>query len=934
MSSKSIDEKSCPFHLPIQRNQSSSRPATSVEDFIALQKQTAFVLQKYGNSSRTSVSNKSFKRWNSLPCGISSESKSRRRCPTNAFGIPRESIQLLHQSSDSNVSCSRKCSCIYRQNEKCDNVNEWNIDSCMPDNKSNKSGWFTIEDERDDDDNESDHSDVEVVRDSDPSCEEDHNKRNDGEIADRLFYADGTSNIKLQSAISRALHVSQFDSISTLLASNRVMKSLHQRTHQLGRSETNYTQSLTSMFLQHEVKRMASLPMIDNSKLKIKAKNTKKASTVMKISSLSLREVPAIKLNENRSKVDDRRENQSTCFNCWSAGAGLTCMLKNKVIDKSFQMEKCNLFLCSNWDIRLLRRRYRFIEFHEVPIQSTTMLKYDKFQKKFKTVTEFSHPIYRFVATKVAKENYVRRRTWRIKIWLKSFTDMFASESFPEWLKIDYVEASSNIQLIRSLKRRREVENFSRTQLRCLPHAPITGTSYSEICGKERLIDNQKVSVDGSNSSTKNLIRIGHALSPKEFFNHSVVYPKNVLTCRLSYQGYSSGIEKISSIELYIEHIITTSLNQATNILSFLANSINSTNSTFVWSGNPTFDLLISLKAAHVEKKKRQNVTSVFKASVSGRLTTRIPCQYRDNRCLDVCIIQPDKYKGFDSDETCVSCNISPKCSPQLPVVDFLHNRAPHRIRVKASKEDISELSKEGFPLVIKVTPLDLSITTKPQTVVPSSNIVTINTPKACESVLAYNDSCVKYPPNCHLEFTSMKFFDYLKSNRKATMGKHQTFTCSTRQQPGSFLKNGDSFLSTGTLTMMVHRNWTYKQFYRSSKFFTEDGEEYWYDHSTKQTFWKQPPVSEELVNILDGGVISSDNCSMHHREKILRKFENQLMSSERFRNMYISLGIPLLQTSYSNTCFDGKNSSSGEIINNKLEKSILIHSFVVRSCL
>lgn len=71
----------------------------------------------------------------------------------------------------------------------------------------------------------------------------------------------------------------------------------------------------------------------------------------------------------------------------------------------------------------MLHRHAFLYPYQEVFAKEASSLKYDKERKKFISVVEQKHPIYRLLAKTIARYNFTVRRKLHQKNWLRGFVE-------------------------------------------------------------------------------------------------------------------------------------------------------------------------------------------------------------------------------------------------------------------------------------------------------------------------------------------------------------------------------------------------------------------------------------------------------------------------------------------------------------------------------
>ena len=82
------------------------------------------------------------------------------------------------------------------------------------------------------------------------------------------------------------------------------------------------------------------------------------------------------------------------------------------------------MLLCRNWELGVLSRRYRSEEIQEIFMKKNTSLRYDVRRKKFMTVQEYRHVIYRTLKQCIYQRNYSLYVLNKVKRWMVSFSEI------------------------------------------------------------------------------------------------------------------------------------------------------------------------------------------------------------------------------------------------------------------------------------------------------------------------------------------------------------------------------------------------------------------------------------------------------------------------------------------------------------------------------
>ncbi|KAL4100404.1 hypothetical protein PRIC1_008198 [Phytophthora ramorum] len=333
----------------------------------------------------------------------------------------------------------------------------------------------------------------------------------DWQTNDTLFRADGTKNSKLRDTIRSALHVSKFDSISSLIASNVVLR----RRSVPGRAPRNQGGPATPGSRRREIvlgKREEPVFVAvlardrDNragrskaeagpesptrsSGVRSKAKAASRAGRPPHIRDLvdpGFHDDTSRKQQEDEeggnasdpeSKEYARREAARVCFNCWSASNGRHCELHQDPREATRKVRATeSALMCANWELDQLRRKYRAEEIQEIFMKQRASLRYDRKLKQYVTVIECRHPIYRALDLLLTSWNKTMRRKLHTRSWFRSFLEQIRTGRLPSTLGggKDTNRPPSLFKLKNTLQNTRWVSKYSESVAEFHPKAPVT----------------------------------------------------------------------------------------------------------------------------------------------------------------------------------------------------------------------------------------------------------------------------------------------------------------------------------------------------------------------------------------------------------------------------------------------------------------------------
>ena len=693
----------------------------------------------------------------------------------------------------------------------------------------------------------------------------------------RLFFADGSSkNVKLRSVVAQALQVTRFDSMTTLLAAN---SGLHQSYIVPDKNESS------SVFNNHQEKIIA-VPMVKNkgglSNKKKRKKDTKHAHESTS-QDLVLKDISTT-ANEGTSNNNgniDHQENTTSCFYCWSKGQCTGCLKVEK--EQACSEKECeiksskNVLMCSKWDVDSLRRRYRSEQINDIERQSSMSLRFDKFQKKFCTVMEYKHPIYRLIAQKSIQCNKKMRRVWRANLWLKSFVDLVASGNLNGGVDCDRLfKSKSTVCQKRTHRRIKEVKWISKGPQKLQFKAP-TSTQINDISNNNSKAYMDVFVKENNSSRTISTIYKNEPCHHKKYFcdqyfdEHSSLKPIAHFTELSSVQDsfrnclgkndYSFFSETF--VEWIIDETIASVSTLSTNPSSLALKNIRR-------CGKPRFEKVAISLARKDECTHNEGLTRTL--HISSFVKTQSFPHFGNVRKFDHQIFKPAQFTLDIKYVIPRKVLNKPEAFVYRPVDDVLHGIKPFpiTIRSKIKHEDkyfstdknLQELaSKHGFRINVSTDPIHVPFQYQTRPVILSESISSPNQPSVMKRITITRDANQVYYEAPFRNTSAMHFFHILKSRRLCTSGEPQHFTCLGTQNQGRFLHGSDASQRMGTLTFTVKRNMVHDDEKISDDLYLNDeGESFWYDRLTGQSYWEK---------------FSCDEDNLLVNEKVLEKWED-----------------------------------------------------------
>ena len=314
---------------------------------------------------------------------------------------------------------------------------------------------------------------------------------------DNLIAPNGYFKPQLRVTVQDALLETRFDSVSTVLADDRwydkdedmfATKAAKAAARAANGELPEESERATKGETKVDLSRAPLISTIVFNKKKSKAGKRLEASgeeeavqaTISSTKDLTFKDV------EHPGFVDPAAVDATPlCFGCWSAGGKRKCVMHE---DGGIKLKTSQtMLLCRNWDLSVMQRRYRSEEMQELFSKSEKALRFDVKHKKFSTIVEQKHPIYRLLSRIVDSFNSSHYLFVKIKRWLRSMFHQvragkvrqrgkFGAERIKAW--------KAEMTLVSHMK----VVRYTKLQRHRLPIPPITGFSWPERQGTAQYI--------------------------------------------------------------------------------------------------------------------------------------------------------------------------------------------------------------------------------------------------------------------------------------------------------------------------------------------------------------------------------------------------------------------------------------------------------------
>ena len=697
-----------------------------------------------------------------------------------------------------------------------------------------------------------------------------------------LTNPDGSFKTQLRTVVLDALLDTRFDNVSTVLADTRWFENQEEPFPRVVHKNNGVISTSTDSMMQETKVNHGRAPLVAvfnlNQKKKVKKATIQAISEggfgcVEQINKLSSTKGMTINEIEHTGFEDSAQFNQqSMCFGCWSSGMNRRCSL-HEGTEKLRPSQ--TMLLCRNWDLDVMRRRYRSEEIQEIFLKKEASLRYDAKHKKFHTVVEQKHPIYRMQNQMLEKFNTRMMLFARIKYWINSLRDEFRQGK----VHPSTAEQARLRQLFRSMMHLAKVDRFTKLHHTFLPIAPITGYSWPERCGNEQYLFQQK---DVATGQMVDVIKIEPIPVPKKLYlprEYHVGLPKTV---PLPQGGFS---EQLSGDHVVPGNVLIPDVSPA-GWLERLSSNLVRDNMDMAMA---QVKALTPVTPTELLSKAKRPPPSTIKFATIGQKPTPgnmaiggLPAELLVYQVISTHF--PPQYGNFMvMDKASVSPAVSPEISISFqslvmpPTVEpyverplehpLTYRRAPTialNSQIGAEQkhhygsnrpEQTGEQESHGFRTTAWAPQLSTFEEIDPQVFVPGQGVVSLNAPKANVSSTTHADHTYPFCEPSTRDNSTLDFYHLLLQG-VVSSSKAQIFTALTVQEPGQFQKAYNTDLPMGHLVVSVYRSWAFTQQDTIQEFLTDDGVPYWYHRKTGQTFWQRPLFEDEESSPLNGGTI------------------------------------------------------------------------------
>ncbi|KAJ1452494.1 hypothetical protein M885DRAFT_526843 [Pelagophyceae sp. CCMP2097] len=704
-------------------------------------------------------------------------------------------------------------------------------------------------------------------------------------LSAKFVLPDGSmSKMQLRQAVQHTLRTHKFDSVQTLARHDRTTNFLDETVAKghlaLAEKGGLYDRTSPAAF-------MSAIPLLDNNVLDSNRGFTKKRQgRKAKKLNLALRDTPHcgfedgvlpgddvgfqtqdVEAHSSTTKFFAPTTQRKICFNCWSAGAS-ACALHET---KSGDVESKSVFMCQNWDLGELERRYRNESIQEVQGSKVSSLRYDTKRRVFVTVTEVRHPIYRKAVLLVEQVNFTSRRKWRQYAWILSVAEQLRCGKV---LSGKAAETAKILRLKNTMANAASVGTLARKFLDRKPKAPVTGTSLPEQRGQVTYLER----ADAADAEFS-LIRAPPTPFAAKLFDPAVYSLPAPRTIPMPQPSYADGEAPLSQnvflgeataagwFERFCASAVRDAVNDAAETVKTLAPVAG-----MELLRRTKYPAPHTIKFATFARKPTPGNRAV--GGLAAELTTYqlvqavVPPQYGNFTVAERLSIVPERspevsatFASFRCDpvtaafvERLLQHQLNQRAAPTVTVGCYVRRGEKAKFG-KNRAEQTGEGGDFGFrtsthaagyaDIVVSATFL-----TK---FTPAADVATTNMASALPTTTTKVDHTYPFCVPSARANTTLDFY-HLLLTELCTGNKEQVFTNLGVQQCGEFMRRADATRALGACVSMIYRSWAFAQRRSHDEFRTDDGVPYWYDRRTGETFWEKPLADVEKLSIIQGG--------------------------------------------------------------------------------
>lgn len=579
--------------------------------------------------------------------------------------------------------------------------------------------------------------------------------------------------------------------------------------------------------------------------------------------------------------------NKEICFLCWSYGGDAVqhCDIHPSVGNN--KSEKVSVLTCANWTLTALERKYRSEDVEEIFSRSNASVRWDATRRRFVTVIEAKHAVYRNWHEMASAFNLTSRSKVRLQFWLRSILCA---------LKLGKVKTekgkrrASFLQAKDALVNAQIIRSFKATVHLLEPRPPVT---LSESAMKSKKYAHTILADEGyivlSAPPERSIIKV-IAPTPKPYALLQPYQLDDYLPPRyvripapsVMFSRDSDGSDKGSAPNRYMDAMMAGSWLE--RLSAHLSMSVTSKALKEVRDQVPEVAKLRSKHARATTNKFATFFRSAMGSNGHGRrdkgmpparailsqfvttavaaqcgkfiVTTRATLAPSRFKYIVEDIADPDNYtdrkavfraaepvdhahigKAFKSLSSALDKRIPPSIAASAAALEQQASANYHGVN---RYKQTGETQFTGFRTTELVGMGVLKQGFEGSEFVPSAEIAVPNSAGILGSMTT--EAGIDYPfcvPSTRE--TSMLDNYNLLTSTDTTANSACCFTALGRQDPGCFSMERHRSRDLGVLELRLYRSFAYFQLPHIEEYKTVDGLPYWYNKKTGETFWEHP---------------------------------------------------------------------------------------------
>ena len=663
-----------------------------------------------------------------------------------------------------------------------------------------------------------------------------------------------------------------------------------------------------SMFVQgfrRKKQERVVLPKVaeNSSRAKAKAKVKGGAPTIYQVAhpGLNAEEMRLDRVDRTDPIADrafeDKDKDKNICFLCWSYGGDAVqkCDIHDTASGPVKNNNGLSVLTCANWTLTALERKYRSEDVEEIFARSNASVRWDATRRRFITVVEAKHAIYRNWNELAQAFNRKSRSKIRLQFWMRSILCA---------LKLGMVKSekgqrrASFMQARDALVNSQAIRRFKATVHLLEPKAPVTLTTSAYHSKKKRRVVLADEGYTVPDPESKGLRYITGPVSKplallKPYLLEDYLPPRYVRVPAPSvmFSRDSDGSDNGSAPNVYMDplmpgswlermaaHLSTSVAAKALKEIRDQAPEVAKLRSKHARATTNKFATFFRSVHSDDEKRTRRDKgMPPARAILSQFVTTAVAAQYGKFVVTAKATLAPERNKYTYSDITGEDGYIDRKkifrtADPKEHVVigdpfknvsSVVDKRIPPSIVASATALELQasanyhgdnrfkqtgEAQYTGFRTSVLMGMEVLNQYFAGSEFVPSAEIAVTNKADIMNPVTTA--AGIDYPfcvPSTRE--TSMLDNYNLLTSTETTNNSACCFTALGRQDPGHFSMENHRSKDLGVLELRLYRSFAYFQLPHIEEYKTVDGLPYWYDKKTGETFWEHPLADESAAD-------------------------------------------------------------------------------------